>query len=292
MRHGKALPSTLGLYKGVLHACGELRDAPLEQLGAADFARVWQGRAAVANNLHRLTLGLPLKFFVLSGSVAALVGTTGQANYAAACGYLEGLTQARQADGLVGCTLHWGPWNGGLAQQRALTQSLENKGIAPFAATTAADAFRASLNDGHPALGVFPGSEIAWRTVLAPAAATPGLGALPRPWVDSRTAASRQQAIETEVGRLLGQVLALNPERIDADKPFGELGMTSLMAIEMRDMLQQRFELRIGATVAFSHPTLRALARFVEARLTSQKATSPTRAEQQLQTKLAELDQL
>ncbi len=97
--------------RGVLHAAGVLEDATLAGLDVARFRAPLQPKVAGAWNLHRLSAQAPLDFFVLYSSVAGVLGTSGQANYAAGNSFLDSLAGHRRAHGLPATSIAWGPWS-------------------------------------------------------------------------------------------------------------------------------------------------------------------------------------
>ncbi|HVY14526.1 MAG TPA: SDR family NAD(P)-dependent oxidoreductase, partial [Rhodopila sp.] len=94
--------------KGVVHSAGVLDDALVDQLSADRFRTVMRGKVEGARLLDRLTAGLD--FFVLFSSAAALLGSPGQGNYAAANAMLDALAADRRARGLPATSIAWGPW--------------------------------------------------------------------------------------------------------------------------------------------------------------------------------------
>jgi acyl transferase domain-containing protein len=106
--------------RGVVHAAGLLDDATLAQMTPEQFWRVQAPKVDGAWHLHTQTRNLPLDFFWLYSSVASVIGSPGQGNYAAANAFLDGLAQQRQAQGLPALSINWGPWaEVGLAADRA-----------------------------------------------------------------------------------------------------------------------------------------------------------------------------
>jgi len=96
--------------RGVIHAAGVLADRTLRELDEAELRAVMLPKVSGAWQLHVQTQADELDFFVLCSSVTALLGTPGQANYAAANAFLDGLAHARRVQGLAGLSVNWGPW--------------------------------------------------------------------------------------------------------------------------------------------------------------------------------------
>ena len=106
--------------KGVFHAAGVLDDGLIASLTAQRVDAVLRAKVDGAWNLHELTQHLDLSAFVLFSSMAGIVGTPGQGNYAAANSFLDGLAVYRRAHGLAGLSVAWGLWE----QTSAMTQHL------------------------------------------------------------------------------------------------------------------------------------------------------------------------
>lgn len=104
--------------RGVLHAAGILADGPLLELSPENIRAVLAGKASGAAHLHELTLDDPLDWFVLYSSAASVLGSPGQASYAAANAYLDALAHHRRALRRPALAINWGPWdNAGMASE-------------------------------------------------------------------------------------------------------------------------------------------------------------------------------
>src|SRR5262249_51050429 len=98
--------------RGIFHLAGVLDDGLLSQMSWDKFGHALHPKALAAQFLDEQTRAQPLDFFVLFSSVASMLGSPGQGNYAAANAYLDGLAQQRHSQGLPALSINWGPWGG------------------------------------------------------------------------------------------------------------------------------------------------------------------------------------
>ena len=139
---------------GVVHAAGVLDDGILSSLTGERLDAVLRPKVDAALNLHELAGDVAL--FALFSSVASILGTAGQANYAAANAFLDGLALSRHAAGLPATALSWGLW----AQDSAMTQDLTDAdrarlnrtGVLPHTVEQGLEMFDAACRSGRPHL--------------------------------------------------------------------------------------------------------------------------------------------
>ena len=123
---------TMPPIRGILHSAGVLDDATIENQSIERFEKVFLPKVSGAWNLHECTLamGIELDFFVFFSSIASLLGSPGQSNYAAANAALDGLAHYRRSLGLAGVSIQWGAWTAaGMAAERDTVKRLEAQGI-------------------------------------------------------------------------------------------------------------------------------------------------------------------
>ena len=273
------IPGELPL-RGVVHAAGVLDDGVIAEQDPERFARVLSPKVAGAWNLHELTAGRPLEVFALFSSVSGLLGAAGQSNYAAANAFLDALAEHRRANGLAGQSLAWGPWSdGGMAARLGLSHKarLERQGIRPWTAADGTALFAAGLgrSDAHlgavhldlAAVGSASGESVPpfFRELVRPAKRTQGSAQPPGSWVATIAAldpARREEEVRAAVSADVARVLSWTGP-VPPDAPLSELGLDSLMAVEVRNELGRRVGRTLPATVAFDHPTVSALSRYL-----------------------------
>ncbi|HKP40452.1 SDR family NAD(P)-dependent oxidoreductase [Mycobacterium sp.] len=259
---------------GVAHLAGVIDDALLPQQNLERFRKTLAPKAFGAWHLHRLTADDPLEFFVLYSSGTSVLGSPGQANYAAANAMLDGLAFYRSSRGLPATSVNWGPWaQGGMASSEAARANLGARGLIPLDPGTSLNALGEIVAQGIRQATVLKAN---WRRaakllggirppildiVLPTAAATsPGHSALLAKLHDIPEA-QRGGFITEHLQRELQQVLGLAQQPVAASR-FLELGMDSLMAVELRNRLLSQFgsAFTISATAVFDYPSIGQLA--------------------------------
>lgn len=264
--------------RGVVHAAGALDDGSLLQLDWDRFASVMRAKVEGTWNLHELTRDEDVDFFVLYSSGASFLGSPGQGNHAAANACMDQVAYFRRSLGLPAQTINWGPWSElGAAVRTGVVARAQTEGgqtIHPHEGLEALEYLIARAPEQAAILPMSPeelvrtASELTYDplydllstpTQTGPAAAAPigGRGAELRA---SLQGASRERArgllldaIHEEAARVMGldPGAPLNPGR-----PLTDLGLDSLMAVELRDAISHMVDRDLPATLLFLHPTL------------------------------------
>ncbi|WP_443743057.1 type I polyketide synthase [Streptomyces rhizosphaericus] len=269
----------------VVHTAGVLDDGVLTALTPERMDEVFRPKVDGALHLHELTRDLDLSAFVLFSSAAGTLGNAGQGNYAAANAYLDALAHQRRAQGLPAVSLAWGMWQQaagtgmtgrlGDADQRRMTRG----GVAPLSPAEGMELFDTALRTAEPTVLPIKLDLGALRAQAAGGAVHPLLhrlaptarrAAAPRATADQGLVTDRLAGVtpeererilldmvQQEAARVLGHSAAAT---LDPDVLFTEIGLDSLMAVELRDRLAKRTALRLPPSFVFDHPTLRMLA--------------------------------
>src|SRR3954452_7311776 len=273
------IDSTMPPLRGVLHTAGVLDGGALVQQTMERFARVMAPKVDGSWNLHEATRKRDLDFFVLFSSMASMLGSAGQGNYAAANAYEDALAHYRRALGLPATSVNWGPWaEGGMAT--ALTsrdqQRWASQGIGQLAGHEGFEALERALQLDRAQLGIM---RVDWRRWSASSAAEQPLvaelvrgnaaaaSAARRSLVsigDRLNAAQEESRLDLLRDFTAGEVAASlgfgRDHRLDAQRPLMDLGVDSLVAVELRNALVKATGCALPVTLTFQFPTIDAIA--------------------------------
>jgi acyl transferase domain-containing protein len=267
--------------RGVVHAAGVLDDGVLFAQTDERFVKVMRPKARGAWNLHELTRALPLDFFVMFSSAATLFGSPGQANYSAANAFLDGLAHHRRALGLPALSVGWGPWRDiGMAADlaRRTGKTHAPRGVSALAPAEALRRLGDLMSGPSPQVAVMPVNWPAFLEQFAagerpralddlasafPAEATKDAPAARGPSVvltDLIAAPVRErrsilvQFLQAELAIITGDDTLADPSA-----GFFDMGLDSLMAVEMKNRLGTNLDVTLPATVVFRFPNIAAL---------------------------------
>jgi acyl carrier protein len=254
---------------GIVHAAGVLRDGLALNQTWESFAAVLAPK--VLGALELAAHAQDVDFFVLFSSLSGWLGNAGQANYAAANAFLDGLADARGGRSLA---LAWGPWSGdGMAA--GLAARSRQRGLAPFAAEEGAARFielAGAAGKLEPSVALFKAdfsqlARVSGRVpallseLVTPVSSDVRRGELRQTLLsvpDGRRRALLMEQLEKGLREALALEQALAPER-----GFAELGLDSLAALEIKRQLESALDLSLPSTLLLDHPTLAALSDFL-----------------------------
>jgi len=269
--------------RGIVHAAGLLEDGVVLRQSPERLARVLAPKVAGAWNLHILSTEKELDFFVLFSSAASLFGSPGQSSYAAANAFMDALAWHRHARGLPAIALNWGPWdNAGMSSSRRALP-----GTSALSVQQGLRALEESIAGGSPQVAVLPfqwnlfvrqfpqGAVPAMLTDLAREEtyeAEPGpKGAAFDPGILDeirRSDAPTKTAILTKYLTVrLERIAGITIDEVSLTRDFLELGIDSLMAMELVQGIRQDLSLALYPREFYEHPSISAMAAYLATEL-------------------------
>ncbi|HKY96130.1 MAG TPA: type I polyketide synthase, partial [Kiloniellales bacterium] len=270
--------------RGLVHSAMVLDDGFISQLDAERLGRVMRPKISGAWNLHLATRKLPLDFFVTFSSVAALMGSTGQANYVAANGFLDSFMCWRHALGLPGQSVGWGALGGvGVIERSAgLQRYMESMGLHPIAVADALHGLSEVMCADLPVSTYLRVDWAALARALPAVSDNPRLAGTVAAFASGRAGGGRLRAElmnagETQRQSMLGQflraqvakVLKVEPAGIAMDQPLAELGLDSLSSFELKNRIESELAVSLPVGRFLQKPTLNGLATAIADALTT-----------------------
>jgi malonyl CoA-acyl carrier protein transacylase/acyl carrier protein len=263
-----------GRLGGVIHAAGVSEFRPIAAMDEASLAAMLSGKALGAWHLHELTAHLPLDFFVLFSSGASVWGSIGAAHYAAANAVLDQLAHYRKSLGLPALCINQGYWEDGESKDTERSEFLLRSGLRPMPSDEMLALFGRLLESGGTQ---FTAADIDWGVFTAAyesRRARPLIEHLrsrsspkPAPVAEKPAAAEfvaptdLLQHIRDEVASVMG---LKSGESLDPRQPLFEMGIDSLMAVELRNRLETIAGRALPSTFVFNYPTIQAIAGFIQ----------------------------
>ncbi|MFF1716732.1 amino acid adenylation domain-containing protein [Streptomyces sp. NPDC058268] len=272
----------------VIHLAGIIDDGLLTGQTPQRLATVFAPKATGATHLHELTKNLDLTTFVLFSSAAGTLGSPGQSTYGAANAYLDALAAHRRAHGQPALSLAWGLWEqNGTGMTAHLTNAdlarMRRGGAAALTTTEGLDLLDTALTRPEPQLtpvkfdvGLLQreaGAEIPalFRALVRPktrlrqaARSTAGGAASLRDRLAATPAEGRADFLTEFVRQEVSSVLGVTgPEGVGTAQELKELGIDSLMAVELRKRLADATGATLPSDLAFAHPTPQAISEFL-----------------------------
>nr|AAT70108.1 CurM [Lyngbya majuscula] len=279
---------------GVIHAAGVLDDGLLQQTNWERFTKVMAPKVNGTWNLHKLTQHLSLDFFVCFSSMSSLLGSPGQGNYAAANAFMDAVVHYRREMGLPGLSINWGGWSeGGMATRLASQHQnrMQTAGISLISPEQGIQVLEELVRTQSTAqVGVLP---VDW-SVLAKQFSSANPSSLLLELLQQETSSEktderileklqaapiteRQDILKNYIQLVVAKTLGINPSKISTDDNFVELGMDSLMGMEVVNKLSGDLDFIIYPREFYERPTIDSLTQYLSAELSEDNlATQPS----------------
>jgi myxalamid-type polyketide synthase MxaE and MxaD len=260
--------------RGVFHVATAQSVVGLAQLSQKQTAEMLRPKVLGASILHEWTKGLNLDFFISFSSTASLTGSQGMAHYAAANQFLDNFAYSCRARGSPMLSVNWGAW-----QDVEGASYLRKMGLLPMDSVTALGWMPQLISSSRANVMI---ADVDWKTLKAVYEAhrvRPMLAALGITPATSGPSASmafipaiageaHEKYIEQSVISASAKVLGFRAGEIPpTDVPLTDLGLDSLMAVDLRNRLQSAFGRELPPTIVFDYPTIAGLTGMLETML-------------------------
>jgi 1-acyl-sn-glycerol-3-phosphate acyltransferase len=288
---------TLPPLRGIVHAAMVLDDSPLATMTAEQFRTVVSPKVGGAWNLHRLTTQDNLDFFVLLASATSLLGAKGQGSYAAANHFLDALAPYRRSLGLPALAIDWGALGevGYLSRHPVIMRHLIGHGIQDLTTTEATEGLEQALRHGVSQLAVMRIDWARYSSIdeasvlvkksrrlaefLSARQATTGDTLAERgslvSLLSNSEPAMRQTLVERHVVEQVARVLGTSVQKVDPSLRLTEIGVDSLMAVELQTIVKRDFGVPLPLAVLLEGGTVAQLTTRVLEQFDSEAVPKP-----------------
>ncbi|MGR3219880.1 MAG: SDR family NAD(P)-dependent oxidoreductase [Candidatus Anammoxibacter sp.] len=270
--------------KGIIHAAGILDDEMIVEQKMDRFAKVMAPKVNGAWNLHRFSEDEHLDFFVMFSSAASIMGNPGQGSYAAANAFLDALVSYRRARGLVASTINWGAWAqvGMAVDKESGGVKLTSHGVRSLKPEDCLDILKMVINEDRPQTCVL---DIDWQEYVDYTSDVKDFKLFEGLTEKSKANARNDKKTEHEevskkldnalpeqrqgilidiVQDVAKRVIGLDKSlEIPVDKPLMDEGFDSLMAVEMRNRLDNVLGVKLPVTLLFDYPTIEKISDYI-----------------------------
>ena len=245
--------------RGVIHSAMVLEDRLLVDLDRDTLDRVLRPKMLGGWNLHAATKDRDLDHFILFSSLSSVFGHAGQANYSAANALLDGLAHYRRSLGLPATVVNWGHLGevGYLAKREELGDRLKRQGVLSFSVKQATDSLEYALQSQVVQMSVLRMDWSLWRGLGITGEVSPRFAHLihrrsgdeaqvaSADELRSASPSQRQEMIEGLLRFKVGSLLGFAEGQLDASRSLLELGLDSLMAVELRNWIESQIKITL-----------------------------------------------
>lgn len=295
---------TMSPLRGVVHAAGVIEARTLTDLDQHEFLQILNPKVKGAWNLHLLTQHLDLDCFIMFSSASTLIGLSGQGSYVAANAFLDTLAHSRRRMGLPGMSVNWGVMRdvGMVANEAELEKYARAEGFEPVSMHDAMEVFNTIYDNQHTQIGIVKlhaESMANYYSALARTRYFKGLlaketkdnqksGNFLQELMSLTSGEERVAALEQLVIQHVSKIIKTPASRIKSTMTFKGLGIDSLMAIQLRNLLEKSVDLKLSVAMFWNHPSIQEYASFLSGALSERLLTTSIQAEQEAELKHAD----
>ncbi len=269
--------------KGVYHAATVLDDAFLVDIDKERLEYVMAPKVRGALNVHEATKEDALDFFVCFSSVSSVIGNVGQCNYVAANAFLDAFAHYRRALGYPATTINLGALAeaGIVSRNERVAKMFESSGVKGISTETALREIARITQSGPTQIGLIDLDWGSWGRVftvsrdssrfarLMPSSSEGGAqnlngqtALLER--IGALEGGERLAAIRTELIDVVADLLRLSPDKVDVKASTSELGMDSLVFLELQLAISNRFDVELSSMELLKGPSVDQLVAVVD----------------------------
>ncbi|GHN02507.1 polyketide synthase [Cytophagales bacterium WSM2-2] len=272
--------------KGVIHAAGVIEARTLTELNQKEFLRILNPKVKGAWNLHLLTQHKSLDCFIMFSSASTLIGLSGQGSYVAANAFLDTLAHSRRRMGLPGMSVNWGVMKdvGMVANKSELEKYAKAEGFEPVSMKDAMEVFNAIYDSEYTQIGIVKIHAETMASYYSELSRAPYFKGLlvqenkvtqnEASFLDKLAAAesvgARIVLLENLVAQWAAKITKTSSSRIKPTMTFKGLGIDSLMAIQLRNLLEKSLNLKLSVAMFWTHPSIQEYATFLSRTLAEQ----------------------
>ena len=288
----KTIATSLPPLKGIVHAAMVIDDGLVRGMDAEQIRHVLAPKVLGAHYLHALTRERALDYFILFSSATTLFGNPGQGNYVAANAALEALARQRRGAGLAATCVRWGAIDdaGFLARNVKIKDALQSRmGGAALNSAVALDALESLLLADRSGLGIL---ELDWKALarFLPSAHSAKFSEMAQHGGEGDANVDQNEDMQGLISELsddalldyvitllkteVGEILRVVPDKIDATRSIYDMGLDSLMGVELVVALESRFGIRLSVMALSASPTIAKLAERMIAQLKASDAAA------------------
>ncbi|PHV12432.1 non-ribosomal peptide synthetase/type I polyketide synthase [Chitinimonas sp. BJB300] len=260
--------------RGVFHLAGQVRDTLVGEMQPEAFDAAYRPKVLGGYLLHRHLADEPLDHFVLFASIASLLTTAGQTNYAAGNAFLDALAHHRRAQGLPGLAIDWGPWATGMIEELGLIDHYRNsRGMNSLSPDAGMDVLERVIGQDRAQLLVATVVDwplfLAWYPVMPPLVAE--IAAAQKSTESDNDSASfidrfrqadddqRRPLLAEHFTQVVAEVLRVKLAAVEVERSLNELGLDSLLAIELRARIQREIKVALPVVTLLSGVSIQEL---------------------------------
>ncbi|WP_445373688.1 SDR family NAD(P)-dependent oxidoreductase [Photorhabdus tasmaniensis] len=281
-----------GRVAGIIHAAGVLSDAPILRQSWQDFRTVFDAKVLGTWWLSSVCdeLNIDLDFFIGYSSIASVIGSVSQSNYAAANAFIDTLMLWRSKNDKHGLSVNWGPWaDVGMAANLTQHQirSIEEKGVTYIQVDKGIASLESMLGAGI-SQGLV--GDYNWNKYLSSVSSGNNLFDAVNITVEvsdqsfnigefsEMSVVEKEQYILDSIRIVVAKILQFESiEQIPVNARFSDLGLDSLVAVELRNSLENTFQLAFPSSLVFDYPSLPKLTEYILSKL---DGDSPSNSEE------------